>query len=86
MEGLWKMYRIMLLHTRELSMEAGDDQAHLGRIMFDAGTPTSKHDLLLAARAAEQAKWSGANEGTLAIDNQGTAPSTSTQAPSVSVV
>ncbi|KIK26812.1 hypothetical protein PISMIDRAFT_675432 [Pisolithus microcarpus 441] len=67
-------------------MEPGDDQTHLRRIMFDAGAPTSKHNLLLAARAAEQAKWSGANEGTLAIDNQGTTPSTSTLAPSVSVV
>ncbi|KAI6118494.1 hypothetical protein EDD16DRAFT_983490 [Pisolithus croceorrhizus] len=35
-----------------------DNQAHLRRIMFDAGAGTSKHQLLLAARAAEQAKWS----------------------------
>ncbi|KAI6022278.1 hypothetical protein PISMIDRAFT_675437 [Pisolithus microcarpus 441] len=67
-------------------MEPGDDQTHLRRIMLDAGAHTSKHQLLFDARAAEQAKWSGANESTLAIGNQGTAPSTSTQAPSVSVV
>ncbi|KAI5987983.1 hypothetical protein F5J12DRAFT_531736 [Pisolithus orientalis] len=36
-----------------------DDQVHLQRILFDAGAGTSKHQLLLAARAAEQAKWSG---------------------------
>ncbi|KAI5992974.1 hypothetical protein EDD15DRAFT_2367774 [Pisolithus albus] len=84
MEDLREMCWIMLrqMHTRELSTEPGDDQAHLRRIMLDAGARTSKHQLLLAARAAEQVKWSSANESSLAADNQGTAPS----APSVSVV
>ncbi|KAI5997518.1 hypothetical protein EDD15DRAFT_2364240 [Pisolithus albus] len=63
-------------------MDTRDDQAHLRRIMLDAGAHISKHQLLLAARAAEQVKWSRANEGSLATDNQGTAPG----APSVSVV
>ncbi|KAI6143090.1 hypothetical protein BKA82DRAFT_4188194 [Pisolithus tinctorius] len=47
------------------------------RIMFDAGAGTSKHQLLLDARAAEQAKWSGttALRGTANTNTQG--PSTS---------
>ncbi|KAI6138271.1 hypothetical protein BKA82DRAFT_615227 [Pisolithus tinctorius] len=38
--------------------EPNDDRAHLQRIMLDAGAGTSKYQLLLAARAAEQVKWS----------------------------
>ncbi|KAI6102885.1 hypothetical protein F5141DRAFT_1133477 [Pisolithus sp. B1] len=53
------------------------DQAHLQRVMYDAGAKTSKHLLWLAARAAEQAKWSGTNRSTPVIDNRGTSPSTS---------
>ncbi|KAI6137885.1 hypothetical protein BKA82DRAFT_1008740 [Pisolithus tinctorius] len=64
----------------------GDDQAHLRRIMLDAGTSTSKHHLWLVARAAEQAKWSGATRVTTAMDNQGSTASTSTQPLSTSVV
>ncbi|KAI5987985.1 hypothetical protein F5J12DRAFT_531973 [Pisolithus orientalis] len=54
-----------------------DDPAHLQRIMFDAGAGTSKHQLLLDARAAEQAKWSGTTipRGTTNTNAQG--PSTS---------
>ncbi|KIN93734.1 hypothetical protein M404DRAFT_35793 [Pisolithus tinctorius Marx 270] len=61
----------------------GDDQAHLRRIMLDARAGTSKHQLWLAARAAEQAKWS---RDTTAVDDPGSAPSTSSQPPSASVV
>ncbi|KAI5984906.1 hypothetical protein F5J12DRAFT_62511 [Pisolithus orientalis] len=61
----------------------GDDEAHLRRIMLDAGAGTSKHKLWLAARAAEQAKWS---RGTPAVDDPGSVPSTSNQPPSASVV
>lgn len=87
-EGPLEVHGITWFRIRvcEPSTEPGDDQAHLRRIMLDAGAHISKHRLLLAARAAEQAKWSGANKGTLATDNQGTAPSTSAQAPSASVV
>ncbi|KAI5997534.1 hypothetical protein EDD15DRAFT_346910 [Pisolithus albus] len=67
-------------------MDPGDDQAHLRRIMRDARANTSKHQLLLDARAAEQAKWSGAIKGTLDTDNQGTTPSTSSQASTVPVM
>ncbi|KAI6022816.1 hypothetical protein BKA83DRAFT_4269574 [Pisolithus microcarpus] len=35
-----------------------DDPAHLQRIILDAGARVSKHQLWLAARAAEQDKWS----------------------------
>ncbi|KAI6143530.1 hypothetical protein EDD17DRAFT_208359 [Pisolithus thermaeus] len=48
--------------------EPEDYQAHLRRITFDAGAGTSKHQLLLAARAAEQAKWSGTTRQTSTID------------------
>ncbi|KAI5986972.1 hypothetical protein F5J12DRAFT_574310 [Pisolithus orientalis] len=68
------------------STNPGDDQAHLQRIMLDAGTSTSKHHLWLAARAAEQAKWSGATRVTTAMNNQGPTASTSTQPPSTSLV
>ncbi|KAI6152856.1 hypothetical protein EDD17DRAFT_1121229 [Pisolithus thermaeus] len=87
-KGLRIMWRAMetTIHAHELSTDPGDDQAHLRRIMHDAGAHISKHELLLAARAAEQAKWSGANIGTLAVDNEGAAPSTSSQTPQVSVV
>ncbi|KAI6137937.1 hypothetical protein EDD17DRAFT_1675331 [Pisolithus thermaeus] len=41
-------------------VEPDDDQAHLQRMMLDVGVGTSKHQLLLATRAAEQIKWSSA--------------------------
>ncbi|KAI6042431.1 hypothetical protein EDC04DRAFT_3088657 [Pisolithus marmoratus] len=63
-----------------------DDQVHLQHIMLDAGVKTSKYELLLAARGAKQAKWSGTNRGTPAIDNQGPTPSASSQTPPTSVV
>ncbi|KAI6019326.1 hypothetical protein PISMIDRAFT_436471 [Pisolithus microcarpus 441] len=59
-----------------------DDQAHLQRIMYDAGANTSKHQLWLDARARGQAKWSG-DRGIPAMDDQGTTPSTSRQTPVV---
>ncbi|KAI6100809.1 hypothetical protein EV401DRAFT_855539 [Pisolithus croceorrhizus] len=88
MKGFRGMRYIMgsTMRAREFSTDPGDDQAHLRRIMRDAGARISKHDLLLAARAAEQAKWSGANIGTPAINNESAAPSTSSQTPQVSVV
>ncbi|KAI6156145.1 hypothetical protein EDD17DRAFT_1627584 [Pisolithus thermaeus] len=93
MEGLRRMNRIMNSTIRASGlapqgshldiplMYPGDDQGHLQRIMLDAGENTSKHQLLLAAWAAERVKWSGANKGT-----NSTTPNTSFQAPSVPVV
>lgn len=68
--------------------DPGDDQAYLQRIMFDAGTGMSKHQLLLDARAAEQAKWAGTTIfGDIAnTSTQGTSPSSDSPAPSTSVV
>ncbi|KAI6118496.1 hypothetical protein EDD16DRAFT_983551 [Pisolithus croceorrhizus] len=48
--------------------DPGDDRAHLRRIMHDAGAGTSKYQLLLAARAVEEARWSNTNRGTTTID------------------
>ncbi|KAI5992147.1 hypothetical protein EDD15DRAFT_2519228 [Pisolithus albus] len=83
MKGLQEVNWIMLfqIQLREPWTELGDDQAHLQRITLDAGAHTSKYQLLLAARAAEQAKWSGADRGTLAIDDQGTAPTRTASMP-----
>ncbi|KAI6137298.1 hypothetical protein F5141DRAFT_78627 [Pisolithus sp. B1] len=94
MEGFAEMTMIMMSTKYApspglrgiLSTHPGDDQAHLRRTMFDAGVRTSKHQLLLAARAAEKAKWSGVNMGAYAMDDEGTTRSTSSHAPSVSVV
>ncbi|KAI5995251.1 hypothetical protein EDC04DRAFT_1214029 [Pisolithus marmoratus] len=81
---LWKLCEVMESTTYR---DPGDDQAHLRRIMFDAGAGTSKHDLWLAARAAEQAKWSGTARHTSTIDTHpGNPGSTSCQTPSTSVV
>ncbi|KAI5984916.1 hypothetical protein F5J12DRAFT_62720 [Pisolithus orientalis] len=77
MKGLPEIYFAMR------STDPGDDQAHSQRIMLDAGASTSKHQLWLAARAAEQAKWSW---DTPAVDDPGSVPSTSNQPPSASVV
>ncbi|KAI6022266.1 hypothetical protein PISMIDRAFT_675444 [Pisolithus microcarpus 441] len=82
--GLQEIFLALLAVT--LPCEPGDDQAHLRRIMLDAGAPTSKHQLLLAARAADQAMWSSATKSTVATGNQGPTASTSSQVPSVSVV
>ncbi|KIN99157.1 hypothetical protein M404DRAFT_1004836 [Pisolithus tinctorius Marx 270] len=46
-----------LIIARKEYVELDDDQANMRRIMLDAGAGTSKHQLLLAARAAEQIKW-----------------------------
>ncbi|KAI5992972.1 hypothetical protein EDD15DRAFT_958170 [Pisolithus albus] len=83
-QGLRHMKSIMMPEMHPC--EPSDDQAHLRRIMLDAGAGISKHQLLLAARAAEQAKWSGANKAVVAKDYQGTTSSTSSQAPSEPVV
>ncbi|KAI6142347.1 hypothetical protein BKA82DRAFT_1007365 [Pisolithus tinctorius] len=63
-------------------IDCDDNQTHLQRIMRDARAGTSKHRLLLAARAAEQAKWSqsGTARATPIIDDL----SASAQAPSTS--
>ncbi|KAI6000063.1 hypothetical protein EDD15DRAFT_1886228 [Pisolithus albus] len=58
--------------------ELSDDQAHLQRIMYDAGANTSKYQLWLDARAREQAKWPSTDRGTPTIDDQAS-PRTSTQ-------
>ncbi|KAI5992137.1 hypothetical protein EDD15DRAFT_1033661 [Pisolithus albus] len=83
MEGLQEISLALLAVT--LPCEPVDDQAHLRRIMLDAGARTSKHELLLAARAADQAMWSSATKSTVATDNQGPTASTSSQVLSVSV-
>ncbi|KAI5983011.1 hypothetical protein EDC04DRAFT_2915142 [Pisolithus marmoratus] len=81
---LWELCKVMKSTTYT---DPGDDQAHLRRIMFDAGAGTSKHDLWLAARAAEQAKWSGTARHTSTIDTHlGSIGSTSSQTLSASVV
>ncbi|KAI5992538.1 hypothetical protein EDD15DRAFT_995175 [Pisolithus albus] len=87
-QGLVEMYYAILSVSFDCSspMDPGDDQAHLRRIMRDARANTSKHQLLLTARAADQAKWTGANKPTSAIDDQGTTPNTSLKVPTVSVV
>ncbi|KAI6142967.1 hypothetical protein BKA82DRAFT_4186992 [Pisolithus tinctorius] len=81
LQGLDEIYETMASLT-----DPGDDQAHLQRIMFDAGAGTSKHQLLLDARAAEQVKWSGITTArdTTNTDTQG--PSTSSETPSTSLV
>ncbi|KAI6020583.1 hypothetical protein EDC04DRAFT_403956 [Pisolithus marmoratus] len=80
------LYNVSSAIFSTMGADPGDDQTHLQRIMHDAGAGTSKHQLLLAAGAAEQAKWSGTNRGTAAIENEGTIPSTSSQTPSTPVV
>ncbi|KAI6000080.1 hypothetical protein EDD15DRAFT_1888153 [Pisolithus albus] len=50
-EGFWEIYRV------KPWVDSSDDQAHLHRIMYDAGANTSKHQLWLNARARERAKW-----------------------------
>ncbi|KAI5993782.1 hypothetical protein F5J12DRAFT_422166 [Pisolithus orientalis] len=81
MEGLSEICHIIL----RARIDPDDDQIHLRRIMRDAGAGTSKHQLWLAARAAEQDKWSGVTRDTPAVANPGSTPSTSTQTPFTSV-
>ncbi|KAI6000060.1 hypothetical protein EDD15DRAFT_1885257 [Pisolithus albus] len=64
-EGLWKIRVVASVST-----DPCDDQAHLQRIMYDAGANTSKHQLWLDARASEQAKWPCTDRGTPTVDNQ----------------
>ncbi|KAI6019392.1 hypothetical protein PISMIDRAFT_615742 [Pisolithus microcarpus 441] len=63
-KGLWEIW------SAAPSLDPGDDQAHLQRIMYDAGANTSKYQLWLDARAREQAKWSGTDRGTPTVDDQ----------------
>ncbi|KAI6003310.1 hypothetical protein F5J12DRAFT_170801 [Pisolithus orientalis] len=79
--ALYEIYQIM---TSRKYAEPDDNQAHFQRVMLDAGAGTSKHQLLLAARAAEQAKWSDTNKDIPTIDTRGSAPSTSFHASSLS--
>ncbi|KAI6144483.1 hypothetical protein BKA82DRAFT_1004831 [Pisolithus tinctorius] len=69
------------------STNVDDDQAHLRRIMLDAGAGTSKHQLLLASRATEQIRWSATtmSRGTPTLDTQATIRGTNHQMPSISV-
>ncbi|KAI5983008.1 hypothetical protein EDC04DRAFT_1761162 [Pisolithus marmoratus] len=83
MGGLFSM-SLAIRHIT--SADPGDDQTHLQRIMRDARAGTSKHQLLLVARDAEQAKWSGTHGGIAAVENEGTIPSTSSRTPSIPVV
>lgn len=46
----------IIMRTPNARMD--DDVAHLRRIMLDSGAGASKHQLWLAARAAERNKWS----------------------------
>ncbi|KAI6145901.1 hypothetical protein BKA82DRAFT_29642 [Pisolithus tinctorius] len=55
-------------------IDLDEDKIHLERIMRDAEAGTSKHQLWLAAQAAEQAKWSGMIRHTSAMDNPGLTP------------
>ncbi|KAI6106436.1 hypothetical protein EDD16DRAFT_1629058 [Pisolithus croceorrhizus] len=80
MMGLHRLYQVTP------SAELGDDQAQLQRIMYDAGTNTSKYQLWLDARARGQTKWSATNRGISTTINQGTAPNTSRQTPPTSEV
>ncbi|KAI6005390.1 hypothetical protein EDC04DRAFT_1010420 [Pisolithus marmoratus] len=80
LEGLLEIRRII----EETHTEPGDDQAHLQRIMLDAGAGTSKHQLLLTARVAEQAKWSCATALGDASIREAT-PGASIQIPFTSV-
>ncbi|KAI6025504.1 hypothetical protein EDC04DRAFT_236591 [Pisolithus marmoratus] len=68
--------------------ESDDDRAHLERIMLDAGAGTSKHQLLLAARAEEQIKWSGTtpSRDNPTLDPQEIILSINSQTPSTSIV
>ncbi|KIK14628.1 hypothetical protein PISMIDRAFT_687821, partial [Pisolithus microcarpus 441] len=50
------------------SVDPSDDQAHLQRIMYDAGANTPKYQLWLDARAKEQAKWPCTDRGTPTVD------------------
>ncbi|KAI6094061.1 hypothetical protein EDD16DRAFT_976308 [Pisolithus croceorrhizus] len=68
------------------STDPSDDQAHLQRVMYDAGADISKYELWLVARAREQVRWSGTNRGTPTLNDQGTTPSTSRQTPSTAAV
>ncbi|KAI6101075.1 hypothetical protein EV401DRAFT_2027800 [Pisolithus croceorrhizus] len=81
------MRGLLQISTVELpSTDPSDDQAHLQRVMYDAGADISKYQLWLDAQAREQAKWSGTNRGTPTLDDQGTTPSASRQAPSTAAV
>ncbi|KAI6104979.1 hypothetical protein EDD16DRAFT_244585 [Pisolithus croceorrhizus] len=82
-EGLRAIHRIM---AQTGHVDPNDDQAHLLRIMFDARAGISKHELVLAAHAADQAKWSGAARVATTTNNQGTTPCASSQNPSTSMV
>ncbi|KAI6142965.1 heterokaryon incompatibility protein-domain-containing protein [Pisolithus tinctorius] len=79
--GLYEIYLAMASLT-----DPDDDHAHLQRIMFDAGAGTSKHQLLLDARAAEQAKWSSTTTSRDITNTNTQGPSTSSQSPSTSAV
>ncbi|KAI6144487.1 hypothetical protein BKA82DRAFT_4359000 [Pisolithus tinctorius] len=77
MKGLLMLQ--FLIIARKEYVELDDDQANMRRIMLDAGAGTSKHQLLLAARAAEQIKWPG-------LDTQDTILAADSQIPSPSVL
>ncbi|KAI5988500.1 hypothetical protein EDC04DRAFT_1440835 [Pisolithus marmoratus] len=82
-EGLREIYRVM---NQTGHIDPNDAQAHLRRIMLDARAGISKHQLLLAARAADQAKWSGATRVSTIANTQGPTPSTSAPTPSTPMI
>ncbi|KAI6118246.1 hypothetical protein F5141DRAFT_1212142 [Pisolithus sp. B1] len=77
---------IVEIMARTGHVDPNDDQAHLLRIMFDARAGISKHELVLAAHAADQAKWLGTARVATTTNNQGTTPSASSQNISTSIV
>ncbi|KAI6110341.1 hypothetical protein EV401DRAFT_1994258, partial [Pisolithus croceorrhizus] len=83
-KGLLEMAEIVKSTPRILDLD--DDQAHLQRIMLDAGAGISRHELWLTAQAAERAKWLGVSGRKL--NTSGTQRTTSStrlkKAPSTS--
>lgn len=55
---LWGLHEIGKIIEKAFQPQLDDNLAHLQRIILDAGARVSKHQLWLAARAAEQDKWS----------------------------
>ncbi|KIO10783.1 hypothetical protein M404DRAFT_875267 [Pisolithus tinctorius Marx 270] len=82
--GLWEIGEIIRGTFRT---DPDDDQVHLRRIMADAGAGTSKHQLWLAARAAQLMNRSGvtAAEDQFNLDTPTAFPRTSHQMPSASL-
>ncbi|KAI6012663.1 hypothetical protein F5J12DRAFT_545085 [Pisolithus orientalis] len=82
MTGLGQIGRIIEgTHT-----DPNDDQAHLRRIMADAGAGTSKHQLLLTAWAAQHTLGTAVSGDKPVLGTQEAVPSTSYPGPSALAV